>query len=345
MVANARADWFDEVKRAAPDIGDVAAALGMDVRGRRFGPCPECGVDDRRHPPVGITFRGEGWRCYHCQAVGDAVALVALVTVGTRRPKGMAWGEVRAVCAAQGWCSGDGERATWTPPVARPRVEAPYPERDELVRLLLACRRPMEAPELHPWFAARGWTRRLPAGVLPDVYGWPGFWPEHMRGFKLVVPMVTPDGRVTSMHGRWPSTVAPWGKTRWPKERRATGLLFSDPWVGRPYLQGGRRPDRVLVTEGITSFLSACCRTVPGTAVIGADNGGFGALPKMTGVSVFVATDCGDADGTGDRYWREAKARIPHARRVLLPGKMDVADILHPNARCSFDDLLTMVER
>jgi hypothetical protein len=203
------------------------------------------------------------------------------------------------------------------------------------------------------WCLSRGFLprrdRALPAGVLPDVYPWPAFWPRSHAPFRLVVPMCDARGVVRSMHGRLPSSDQRdlgRGKTRWPAERRCSRLLFASP-SARRFLRGeGPDPRLVFIAEGVTSFLAATSHAPDDVVVLAADNGGFPALadtvlPRLR-VPVIAAPDCHDPDGTGDRYWREIRRAIPRARRLDLPGRMDVADLLHPRAMCSFDDLMAM---
>lgn len=330
------ASWIDEADRANPSPLEVATALGLQVRRNRVNPCPACGKNKPHHPPCELGR--DGWKCWSCGAKGRPRAL-AFAVLGD-------WQAVRSLFAAQGWCSApDRPRSyTWTPPPPRPAPPEPeFPDHDALVRLLRACRAPADAPEMHDWFRSRGWTRRLPAGILPDLYRWPKFWP--FREYKLVVSMVDATGRVVSMHGRYPGANPPenMGKTRWPFGCRSKGVFFADPVVCRPWLRGGPAPVGVLVTEGVTSYLSAACAAPAGWAILGADNGSFPLLPIIDrSIPTFIATDRYDPDGTGDRYWREAKGRIPHACRILLPGRMDVADLLHPKSHCSFADLIAM---
>lgn len=167
------ARWFDEVRQAAPNILDVAAALGLEVRRNRFGPCPACGHEEPRHPPLTVRHGGGGWMCAHCKEYGDAVNLVAVVRCGTKRPTGNQWDAVRAVFAEHGWCVGDGNRDTWTPPPRRVAPVAPYPDHDQLLGLLGACRKIQTVPPVLDWCKSRGWNRPVPAAVLPDVYPWP----------------------------------------------------------------------------------------------------------------------------------------------------------------------------
>ena len=74
----------------AADVTALAARLGLRVQGRGIAPCPACSADQRgdrdRRPPVLARSDGRGWRCYRCDASGDAVGLVAWLVTGTPRP-------------------------------------------------------------------------------------------------------------------------------------------------------------------------------------------------------------------------------------------------------------------
>ena len=106
--------WFEVVKDRAP-LSDVAAALGLEVRRGRCGPCPACnagpGSDHRQ--PIGFRPDGAGWRCFHCNVSGDAVDLAAWKLHGTpaRELRGdtehQRRAELRAWFAARAWCDDD----------------------------------------------------------------------------------------------------------------------------------------------------------------------------------------------------------------------------------------------
>ena len=323
--------WAAELREASPDILDVAAHLGLTVSRRRFGPCPACGEGDRHHPPVTPRHNGRGWLCARCKASGDAIRLACWVGLGRDKAQsGEEWGMVRARLAAGGWCSADGEARAWTPPPPRPPPpELPYPDSRELRYLLGACSPVTSSLPVARWCQGRGFDpSRVPAAVLPDRYDWPAWWPYGGRPWRLVVGMVDAKGVLTSMHGR--ATEEARGKTRWPLDRRATGLLFADPLYARPMLRGaGEDVRRVLVVEGITDYLAAASRWSEGTAVVGACSGGFAALgaARLPGVPVYVATD---SDTAGQRYAAEVERALPRAdlRRVVLPSGADVADYL-----------------
>jgi hypothetical protein len=170
--------------------------------------------------------------------------------------------------------------------------------------------------------------------VLPDRYDYPAWWPYGARPWRLVVSMVDGEGALQSMHARSTEDTDR-GKTRWPFERRASGLLFADPVYARSMLRGldgmlGQTVERVVVVEGITDYLAASSRRDPETAVLGACSGGFAALSALAAVwsgPVYVATD---SDTAGQRYAAEVERALPGAdlRRVVLPSGQDVADML-----------------
>jgi len=330
---NDRVSWADELRASSPDILDVAALLGLDVTRRRFGPCPACGQADRHHQPVTPRHAGKGWLCASCKAHGDAIRLACWVVLGKdRATTGEEWGRVRAVLASGGWCSADGQTAAaWTPPAPRPpQPETAYPDLVELRLLLGACARVVDRIEVAEWCMGRGFsTATIPAAVLPSHHPWPAWWPYRGSPWRLVCSMVDARGVIRSMHGR-ATEATERGKTRWPFETRATGLLFADPWIARPMLRGiDVQVERVVVVEGITDYLALSCRQPSGTAVIGACSGGFGALAvaRLPGVPVYIATD---GDAAGQRYAAEVERALPGAdlRRVVLPAGMDVADVL-----------------
>jgi len=332
--------WADELRASSPDILDVAAALGLTVTRRRFGPCPACGQGDRHHPPVTPRHGGRGWLCARCKTGGDAIRLACWVGLGRDRAQsGAEWGMVRSRFAAAGWCSADGEAREWTPPPPRPPPpEQPYPDGRELRGLLGECSEVRSCVAVARWCVSRGFDpARVPAAVLPDRYDYPAWWPYGARPWRLVVSMVDGRGAIQSMHARATEDTDR-GKTRWPYDRRASGLLFADPVGARPLLRGAECSgwvSRVVVVEGITDYLAAAGRAVAGrqdrgTAVLGACSGGFAALSALAAVwsgPVYVATD---SDTAGQRYAAEVERALPGAdlRRVVLPSGQDVADVL-----------------
>lgn len=303
-----RTSWFDELRQASPDVLDVAAALGLNVARRRFGPCPACGKGDPRHEAITPRHGGAGWLCAHCKASGDAARLGAWVVAGCASPGADGWNRVRAVFAAHGWCSGEGaEAATWTAPARRaPAPEAPYADPDELRAFLRACRRLDDVPAVRAWADRRGFGPRTHAAVVPDVYPWPKWWPFRGKPWRCIVSAVDPAGVVRNVHGRnTEGTDDTDGRTRWAAGVRATGLFFADPIVARPMLTGKGEAKAVVVVEGITDYIALGSRAPAGMAVLGATSGGFAALAQARitpGVVVYAGTD---KDPAGDRYANE----------------------------------------
>lgn len=334
-MVSTRSSWFDEVRASDPSATSVAVALGMTVRRGRASPCPKCGKDKERDGrfPVRL-WQDSGFVC-SCGAKGDVFDLVA-AHVQDREGQ-------RAFFAAQGWCSAAGS-TSWTARQAPKRevAELRWPDPHDLHALLRACRPATKAPSTWKWLNSRGLTVNVPVGVLPDVYPWPRWW-QH-REHVLVCSMVDAKGRVVTMHGRYPGST-PMGKTRWPSGCRASPCFFANA-AARAMLRGAASPSRTVVLEGMTDFLVAACRAPEGVAVMGAENGSWAALGscRITG-DVALAPDCHDKDATGDRYWREGKAALPRAERLLLPGdaehRWDVGDVLG-NRWARFEDLWTM---
>lgn len=323
--------WIADVRAAAPHITTVAAHLGLSGS-RRITPCPACGADDRRHGP--ITPRHQtGWMCARCKEVGDGLRLISWSLLGQRAPLAPSqWAVVRACCAAAGWCAAD-DAVEWTPrPPPPPMPDAPYPDRDEVLHMLRTTTHLHARHEARIWAEARGWRAETitAARVLAPMH-WPHWWPWGSAPWAVVVPAVDGDGVVRSLHAR--SIVADTcPKTRWPRDRRATGLLFADPDRARPMLRGDAVTVRgIVIAEGITDYIAACtaAQGLEGIGVLGATSGGFAALADALplGVPCWIATD---ADGAGERYATELRQRGPHAdlRRVILPPGADLDDAL-----------------
>jgi len=231
----ARPSWIDTAKGATVEA--VAGELGLDVRRRAFGPCPACGAERRgggdRRPPCGF---GNGWRCFRCDARGDALDLVARVVAGARLREltleRMA--EVRAWYAAHGWCD-PAPGGPAAPFVARRAPAAPaepapvYPPVAEVAALWSACAALTDVPWGYrgggrwadpavPWLEKwRGLSCRA-LGALdlarllpldPDAHPWPSWIPrlgmgrvEWLQLYRLAVPMYDATGALRSLRFR-----------------------------------------------------------------------------------------------------------------------------------------------
>lgn len=156
---NDGSSWFAEVD-ASTTTAEVAAALGLTVKRRRFAPCPSCGADDR-HRGV-VTAYAKTWAC-RCGG-GNMVQLVGAVLATED------WGVIRAWFADRGWCSSDGrERATWSPPPPRPvEPEPDYPDVGEVAALRGQMRAVGDDPDVA---AVAPGTTIGPAAVSVDTSG------------------------------------------------------------------------------------------------------------------------------------------------------------------------------
>jgi hypothetical protein len=226
-----RAGWLDAAK--AVPVEHVAAALGLTVRRRSFGPCPACGAEYRSksespRPPCGF---GERWECFRCGAKGDALDLVARAVAGARlrelTPERKA--DVRAWYAARGWCDPAPGGPAAPVPVRRvvlPAPEAPptYPPAAEVAALWAACGALDTASIYDPavlWLenaehgrgldcrelAALDLARVLP--LDPGAYPWPSWMPwmgmdraEWLRLYRLAVPMYDATGALRALRFR-----------------------------------------------------------------------------------------------------------------------------------------------
>ena len=325
-----RTDWFAEVD-AATTTREVAAALGLTVKRRKFGPPPCCGDNDARGAAGSV--RDRLWVC-KCGAKGNMAGLVKLA-LGTQD-----WREVRAWFAARGWCSSDGAASTWVAPVRPPPVEVPYPDADELARFLTLGGPVEDDPEVAAFWHARGFGARTGAAwALPERARWPAWWPlGHRSLYRLACPMYDAHGVVRSVHARavrdpgtWPDG-KPRMKTCAPKGVRGDSLLFADPWIAVPMLRGEDVRCDVLVVEGITDYCAVTSVALPGLAILGGISGSFKALADVRlppGCVVFVGTD---NDPAGDKYAAEVVAAVgerAECRRVVwgIRGQ-DASDIV-----------------
>ena len=176
--------WIDDAKRVK--VPDAADALGLTltrVRGAAvdLGPCPACGAEKRgssdKRRPVGLTTDRRGWRCFRCDASGDALDLVAVCLHGSGL-RGMdrdRLADVYRWYTARGWCSYDwatdarlrADRAE----VAR-AIGKDTADKDlvglvawHLHRTFLDSLDTAQATAVRGWFAERGWCEG--AGEAP----------------------------------------------------------------------------------------------------------------------------------------------------------------------------------
>jgi hypothetical protein len=351
---------IEQVK--AHGVARVARAFGFTVApdpttGRPpqwLSPCPSCGEATRHHKTkdrrgaVGPTRDGGGWRCFQCDASGDAFGFAAWAVL-KRAPRRGEAREVLEVCAGLGLCDGaDGKAAARSvarrtpsvPPTEPPRLERP-PE-GELAALWEACYRLDAVPSnLDPrWTGeARAYLggRGLDVGVLasmelcrilppPSVITWPRWWPHRSKVRRLAMPMFDANGAMASMQARAIVDAT-------PKDMNARGfsvaeLVFACP-LGRAFLAGDCRDlEAVITVEGLTDVLKVASRVYLSgrrRAVLGVVSGSaplVGRVDWPPGVPCWVGTD---DDDQGEKYAAQIVAHLPeHVRceRITWGGEV-----------------------
>ena len=124
--------WIDQITDRLT-VQEVASHLGVRFSARAgLSPCPACGEESRgsedRRGPVGVRGDGKGWRCFRCDAAGDALELAVLSWTGHRvrelSPDQRA--EVRSRCEGLGWC--DGQDHGGPGPRTSSRKASPLPD-------------------------------------------------------------------------------------------------------------------------------------------------------------------------------------------------------------------------
>jgi hypothetical protein len=282
-------DWLDDVK--GYDILSAAAAFGLKISGRMFGPCPRCGREKRGssdgRPPLGVRPDGRGFECQRCHedAKGDVVNLAVLVASNgdaialTKANRA----DVRRACAAAGLCDPDpldrnpapAPRPRIAPAPAVPVVQPP-PE-DEVARLWAACVTVTNDAGVAAWLTTRGLdpklvadadtARALPLGLDLDPYRWASLTKDpdpakvrasawNARGYRCLVPLYRADGALAGVRARYidgdPRVTR---KSLAPAGTSVAGLVMADE-LGRRLLSGLERAAAVWIAEGEPDFLS-----------------------------------------------------------------------------------------
>ena len=349
-----RPSWIDAARRA--DVPAVAEALGLSLdRNRRaLRPCPGCGAEQRgsqdKRGPMGMTLDRRGWRCFRCDAAGDALDLVAVRFHGSKLRDLTAEqrADVRAWYADRGWCDDGGTgRETAPPPMPVPSPADPEPltrpDAGEVADLWSACVPVTEDADVAGWLTGRGFdpgrvadrdlARALPPGLA--VPRWACFRgiPWNRGSWRCLFPAWGAAGRMESLRARSiDPDCAPGEKAAAAAagEGSATGMVLAGG-VGRMVLETGAAPSwwpkgeplRLVVTEGETDFLTWATRhgdaVEDAPAVLGLWSGSWTAeiaarIPDGSRVAVRT-----DDDDKGDRYaarvWRDLAGRCELYRR------------------------------
>jgi hypothetical protein len=340
MTARTTAEWVGRMRDVL--VLAVAAELGREsqvARGASGGSvygCPACGAD-RRHSKtgdkrgaVGIERDGKGWRCFQCDASGDALHFVAYALHGHRFNELADTGKA----AVRDWCCrwlGLDDSSSITPrakpvsrPVAPPKARAEpepvYPPAGEVTRFWGSCVRVDAVPEVRNWLdskridagvvADRDLARAIPNGLrLPEWAAIRGV-PWGQGGYRLVAPIVDALGAVRSIRARQVFGGSP--KSLAPSGYQSARLLFACG-LARQVLATGKVPEwwtdqalRFEIAEGEKKWLMRATLASDANeyapACIAVESGSWQpehAARIPDGASVFIATD---PDETGARY-------------------------------------------
>lgn len=328
-------------------IAVFAAAHGLratDFHDRAWTPCPWCGARERGsrdcRGPVGVTADGMGCRCHVCGAGGDAVELARAVLGSPGRP---------ASCEEVLRVGGEPSSLSMPLPSQHRRHEPVRPPMHEVLGLWNRSKPVCADEEVATWLLkARGlepeavdlWqlARALPRDLSLPGWAFYGNRSWTSLGYRLLLPLFSPDGRMESIRarrivnkGELPKEVPPYGRRNGSFEVR--GLVFAEPlarlWLGRKPLGDGSdaseavRRYGLLVTEGSPDFLTACERWVSDAredapAVVGLFSGSWTAefaerVPEATAVCVLQQED---ENRAGEKYFERVRDSLRGRARV-----------------------------
>lgn len=340
--------WVEQANNAP--FFEVALALGMKRVGKKgLGPCPACntvkrGSTDKR----GAVFPGttkKGWVCISCSKRGDLVNLVSYSIKGHKLSELDKDGMVKVKM----WFEDHGylQPITQVQPVEvsdqdidamierELEEQEPALTEDEVRKFWALCIPVEEAyetdPEIREFVDARGWdilqlSKLQMVRVTPKNMDWPEWWPKgRSKRWRLVVPAFNKAGQVASIHARSVRKVNDdMPKCLWPKGPTASGLLMANK-DGVATLRKEKTPQMIIITEGLTDFVttSLAVQYLGGTvAVLSVTSGSFAALESMDlpiSTRVYVATDEGDKDKTGDIYAKKAATSLAPCPVRRLP--------------------------
>lgn len=274
-------------------VAEVAAQLGVAIVHGRMT-CPACGVEGRA---CSVNPDGMGWRCWACDAHGDALILAGYRVCGRRPQKGdaAAWDAI--------------SRALGGPVLDAP-APRPVPVR-ELVRppgvsdAWDACGRVDDDREVSAWLRSRGLDPVVLARL--DVVRAAGAMPSWApRGRRAVFAGRDHTGAVVTLRfratdGRQPKTLPPCAPRGTHYDCGAAVLASVYGWG----LLAGVRPERwdgrLVIAEGEPDFATVA-QLNPTAAVWGVWSGSWTAaiaarVPE--GCAVVIATH---HDKAGEKY-------------------------------------------
>jgi hypothetical protein len=344
---NALGSWVDRVPR---DVLEVARALHLGTMPQRgasggaFSPCPACGAE-RRHQSrrdarlaCGVRADGAGWRCYGCDASGDAIDLVACVLEGRRFRELERAGRERVREWFDGPTPAPTPRAVERPATSPERAAPTYPPAEQVRAVWAACVPAIEDREVAAYLERRGvdpvvvadrdLARALPADASGPPWARLRGLPWASSGHRLIAPLVDSRGRLSSLLARriaesdTPKSVAPSGHTR--------AALVLACALARLVLEHGARPMwwasqaprlRLVIAEGEVDYLAAATRAPDSEhapATLGIFSGSW--TPEIAarvpdGAELVIATD---ADEAGDRYAAQIVGSMAARRAVAL---------------------------
>lgn len=342
--------WIQQAKELP--VIQAAKALGLQKRrGRSLGPCPACnsetrGTSDNRGP-IGVNGSQVAWKCHRCGIKGDVVDLASfrLHELPFRElPSGRQL-EVRTWFSEQGACPKPGE--TSVPPGLEGKkallrvIEDGYrrPPQEELHGLWRATCSfekslnddPEWADPMATWLLRRKFAPLLldqckAARVLPPPgrLQMPEWWrKEWLPNYRVAVPVYEPDGTFASIHARSVAVPEINPKTRWPYRYEASELVMANPNAVR-MMRGQKVPGLtgLLICEGLTDFIRACCAAHSEEmtmAIVAAASGGFKAIPKIQipkTIKIYIATD---PDDRGDEYATVIADGLPDHKVYRVP--------------------------
>lgn len=339
----AHAAWVEGMRNRS--VLEVASALGLkiDKQRRALSPCPACG-EERRHTKsgdrrgaVGLHPNGRGWKCFQCEATGDALSLVAQRIGGGRLPDldDARKAEVREWCARFLGLDPSERAGSQTRKLAplQPRAVPPpppplYPPADELAAVWASCVPVTDDPEVSGYLNGRGilaaevarrdLARALPASAKCPAWAGTGdddrwrSWAA--QGARLVVPLFDARGELRSVLARFPRKVEVGPKSLGAKGYQRGGLVMANARA-RAWLNGiDATPEHGVVLEGETCYLLTAVGPVSGQtwASRGGSPAFFGVFSGSwtreladripDGSHVAIATD---DDDQGDAYARK----------------------------------------